>query len=80
MARTNLDATSVYHNAAQGEALKKAAALENRSVSNFLLNLGIQKAAEMGIPVFNVSAVEEPETRPRKLAVGGGGKNRRSRR
>lgn len=70
MARTNLKATSVYHNDAQGEALAKAAALENRSVSNFLLNLGLQKAEELGIPVYRTTVAPAVPTGPKRQAAG----------
>lgn len=49
MARTNLKPVSVYMTEEQWKTLTDAAALENRSLSNFLLTLGLQRAEEMGV-------------------------------
>lgn len=46
MADTDLNALSTYADDAQQEVLKKAAAAENRSLSNFLLTAGLDRAKE----------------------------------
>lgn len=40
---------SVYATEEQAELLSKAAGQDNRSVSNFLLTLGIERAKELGV-------------------------------
>lgn len=54
MARTDLNPISVYANDEQLSVLKKAAALEHRSLSNFLLTTGLEKARDMGIRPFGL--------------------------
>lgn len=44
MANTDLNAMSTYADDAQHEMLKKAAAMENRSLSNYLLTAGLDRA------------------------------------
>jgi hypothetical protein len=67
MARTNLKALSVYLNEQQSKGLERAAALENRSVSNFLLTLGIQRAEELGITVYGPVAGERDKKPSRHI-------------
>ena len=50
MAKTQRKPVSVYMTPAQWDAIEKAAMLENRSVSNLLLSLGLDKAEELGLP------------------------------
>ena len=49
MARTNLRAISVYVDEDQLRVLTRTAAKDNRSLSNFLLTLGLEKAEEYGV-------------------------------
>jgi uncharacterized protein (DUF1778 family) len=51
MPRTELKGISVYVTEAHKKVLEDAAALENRSVSNFLLDLGMRRATEMGLSI-----------------------------
>ncbi len=46
MADTDLNAVSTYADDAQMETLKKAAVLENRSLSNYLLTAGLTRAKQ----------------------------------
>lgn len=54
MARTKLNPISVYATDEQLKMLKRAADLEHRSLSNFLLSQGLEKAREMGILPFGL--------------------------
>lgn len=51
MTKTGLVNLHVYANNDQKDALEQAAEKENRSLSNFLLNLGLQRALELGVNV-----------------------------
>lgn len=51
MSPKSLTAVHVYLSNDQKAALEKAAAKENRSLSNYLLNLGVRRAMELGIDV-----------------------------
>lgn len=55
MARAGVKAVSVYITDQQRDVLERAAMRENRSVSNFLLTLGLDKAEAMGIPKYSSS-------------------------
>lgn len=52
MARSELKPITVYASTdAQITTLEKAAGLDNRSLSNFLLTAGLEKAREMGVSI-----------------------------
>lgn len=51
MARTNLKTVSVYVTEEQADILARAAARETRSLSNYLLALGLEKAEELGVTI-----------------------------
>ena len=53
MAKTNLKAVSVYMPDDVADKLTRASGLDRRSLSNFLLNAGIEKAEALGIKVFS---------------------------
>lgn len=55
MANIDLNAVSTYADDAQLDVLKKAAGIENRSLSNYLLTCGLEVAArEHGIRAFGL--------------------------
>lgn len=49
--RNNLSSVHVYVTAVHKVALEKAADLDSRSLSNYLLNLGLLRAVELGVMV-----------------------------
>jgi uncharacterized protein (DUF1778 family) len=49
MTRNNLRMVPVYATEAQQAILKRAAAAEHRSLSNYLLRLGLERAEALGI-------------------------------
>lgn len=49
MARQRLKNVSVYATEEQADLLTRAAALEHRSLSNYLLRLGVERAEELGL-------------------------------
>jgi uncharacterized protein (DUF1778 family) len=53
--KTNLTTIAVYANVTQKEMLEMAAARDNRSLSNFLLTLGMRRADELGVTYQNPS-------------------------
>lgn len=50
MPRVGLKTVSVYVTETQAEILRLAAEKRNRSLSNYLLDLGLTDAKELGIP------------------------------
>lgn len=71
MARTDLNPISVYANDEQLSVLKKAAALEHRSLSNFLLTTGLEKARDMGIRPFGLDKAVDQKKKSGKRATTG---------
>lgn len=71
MARTNLKSVSVYLNEAQMKGLTKAAQLENRSVSNYLLNLGLERAVDLGVSIPGFRRAEVADAGKRRAVAGG---------
>lgn len=49
MAKTNLKPVSVYVTENEDAQLKRAAMLDNRSVSNYLLTAGLERAKKLGL-------------------------------
>jgi len=74
MARTDLNPISVYANDEQLSVLKKAAALEHRSLSNFLLTTGLEKARDMGIRPFGLDEAAGGGDQKKKKKKKKGGK------
>ena len=59
--RSKLATVPVYAQTSQKKVLDAAAKKENRSTSNFLLNLGLQRAKELGfeVPGYHTQRITE---------------------
>lgn len=63
MGRTNLKTLSVYVTEEQYDLLSKAAAKDRRSLSNFLLSEGLERAEELGVATSGQVHRAQPEGR-----------------